>query len=240
MIEFHPLPDDHPDLAYSPLLRAALLTLGYAAEHGSIGLTGTKAFKRVFVHWAAEHFDWPGMGYEELFRFNKVLNEYEFPPLELLHFLLIELKLGRHYKGEFRATRRGKDLAGAPGRLFAALIPFFVLRVDHSSYSRFEESPFGKWDVWLNVINVDADQGCSERALFGAFYGEGPDWDNDRWREIAAFSSCVLKPLEWAGLLVQVEHEADGRSSRQVFKTPLWRSALKLDTDEMLEPVKVQ
>jgi hypothetical protein len=25
-------------------------------------------------------------------------------PLELLHFLLIELKLGRHYKGQFKIT----------------------------------------------------------------------------------------------------------------------------------------
>ena len=57
MIEFRQLPDDHPDLASSPLLRAALLTLRYAQEHNGIGLTPNKAFKRVFVHWAAEHFD---------------------------------------------------------------------------------------------------------------------------------------------------------------------------------------
>lgn len=59
MIEFHTLPDDHPDLAQSPVLRAALLTLRYAQEHGAIGLTKTMAFKRVFVHWAVEYFDWP-------------------------------------------------------------------------------------------------------------------------------------------------------------------------------------
>ena len=51
MIEFRTLSDDHPDLAHSPLLRGALLTLQYAQTHGSIGLTQTKAFKRVFVHW---------------------------------------------------------------------------------------------------------------------------------------------------------------------------------------------
>jgi hypothetical protein len=46
MIEFRQLPDDHPDLAHSPMLRAALTTLQYVQEHGSIGLTKTKAFKR--------------------------------------------------------------------------------------------------------------------------------------------------------------------------------------------------
>jgi hypothetical protein len=57
MIAFRTLPNDHPDLARSPLLRAALLMLRYAQEHGAIGLTKTMAFKRVFVHWAVEHFD---------------------------------------------------------------------------------------------------------------------------------------------------------------------------------------
>ena len=89
------------------MLRAALLTLQYAQEHGSIGLTKTKAFKRVFVHWAVEHFGWPGKSAEEMFRYNKVINEYEFPPLEVLHYLLISLRLGRHFKGEFRLTKRG-------------------------------------------------------------------------------------------------------------------------------------
>lgn len=66
MIEFRTLPDDHPDLAHSPLLRAALLTLQYTHEHGAIGLTKTKAFKRVFVHWAVAHFDWPDSSAEEM------------------------------------------------------------------------------------------------------------------------------------------------------------------------------
>jgi hypothetical protein len=240
MIAFHNLPDDHPDLAYSPLLRAALLTLRYAHEHGAIGLTKTKAFKRIFVHWAVEHFDWPGSSAEEMFRYNKVINEYEFPPLELLHYLLITLRLGRHFKGEFRLTKRGADLAQTPAQLFVNIIPFYVLKIDHASYARFEERPFGKWDIWMNVINVEADHGTTERALFASFYGEEHDWDNAGWREMAAFSSCVLRPLEWAGLLVQTREEKDGKHVQHVFKTPLWRSALKLDTDHMLQRISVQ
>ena len=222
------------------MLRAALLTLQYAQEHGSIGLTKTKAFKRVFVHWAVEHFGWPGKSAEEMFRYNKVINEYEFPPLEVLHFLLIFLRLGRHYKGEFRLTKRGADLAQSPGRLFAELIPHFVLRIDHSSYQRFDDRPFGKWDVWMNVINVEADHGTTEAALFEAFYGEPKDWHTAGWCEMAAFSCCVLQPLEWAGLLVETRDDSPGKHVSHVFKTPLWRSALKLDTDNMLRPISVQ
>jgi hypothetical protein len=107
MIAFRTLPNDTPELDLCPLLRAAQMTLQYAVEHDGIELTQTKAFKRVFVHWAAEHFDWPGMGYEELFRYNKVLNEYDFQPLEVTHFLLKALKLGRHYKGRLKPQNKG-------------------------------------------------------------------------------------------------------------------------------------
>lgn len=87
-----------------------------------------------------------------MFRYSKVINEYEFPPLEVLHYLLITLRLGRQFKGEFRLTKRGAELARALARLFA-------------------ERPFGKWDIWMNVINVEADHGTTERKLFAAFYG---------------------------------------------------------------------
>jgi len=209
MHDFRPLSDDHPDLAHSPLLRVALLTLQYAQDHGAIGLTKTKAFKRVFVHWAVEQFDWPGFGAEEMFRYNKVINEYEFPPLEVLHYLLITLRLGRHFKGEFKLTKRGAELAQSPGKLFAELIPFFVFKIDHASYARFEGRPFGKWDVWMNVINVEADHGTTERALFRHFMVRnmiGTMPDGAKWpRSPPAFCAhlnglgCLCRPMKNAG-----------------------------------------
>lgn len=131
----------------SPLLRGALLTQEYAQEHGSIGLTQTNAFMRVFVNWAVEHFDWPGKSAEKMFHYNKVINEYELTPREVLHFLLISSRLGRHYKGAFRLTKNGAELARSPVCLFAELIPYFVLRIDHASHARFDDRPSGKWDV---------------------------------------------------------------------------------------------
>ncbi|WGW03950.1 hypothetical protein [Tropicibacter oceani] len=240
MIEFRNLADDHPDLAQSPLLRGALLTLRYARDHGAIGLTQTKAFKRVFVHWAVEHFEWPGRSAEEMFRFHKVINEYDFPALELVHFLLISLRLGRHFKGEFRLTKRGAELADCPGSLFAELIPYFVLQIDHASYARFDDRPVGTWDIWMNVINVEADHGTTEAALFETFYGEALDWHTAGWREMGAFSSCVLRPLVWAGLISEIRDDDLGGRVCHIFKTQLWRSALHLDTDDQLSPICVQ
>ena len=77
----------------SPLLRAALLTLEYMEVNGSIGLTPSKALKRYFVEWAAEAFAWPKYTAADLYSFNKVLNEIDFPPLVVLHDLLVGLKL---------------------------------------------------------------------------------------------------------------------------------------------------
>lgn len=235
MIEFRILPDDHPDLAFSPMLRAARLTIGYAMEHGSIGLTATKAFKRDFVHWAVEHFDWPGNSAADMFLYQRFINEADFSPLELLHFLLVRLRLGRHFKGTFRVNNDGRMLATQPGLLFDRLVPFFLLAMDHAAYSRSGEPAPGNWDTWLNVMNVEIESGVSERQLYGTFYGEGADWDNDGWRQIGAFSACVLKPLEWAGLITMHDtRDPEGRTAYMIFKTPLWRSALKLETDSMV------
>ena len=236
MYEFRALPDDHEALAYSPLLRAARLTLGYLEAEGSISLTKTHAFKRTFVAWAAERFDWPGYSAEHLFQYNKVLNEADFPPLELLRFLMLELKFGRRVKDEFRLTKAGREMATSPGALLSELIPFYILRIDHASYGRFEDQPFGDCEIWLNVINVEAENGASERDLFAAFYGERSE-EGGGWREVAVFSHYVLTPLEWSGLLSRQDaKDENGKRSRLYFKTPLWRAALKLDTGDMVAP----
>jgi hypothetical protein len=240
MIEYQTLTDGHTDLLRSPLLQAAVLTMQYTQEHGSIGITKNKAFKRTFVHWAVQNFDWPGEGADEVFRYHKVVNEADFVPLEVLHFLLIELRLGRHFKDEFRLTKRGKELAQSPGRLFVELIPYFVHEVDHTSYARFDDQPFGNWDIWMNVINVEADRGISDVALYQKFYGEPESDRNAVRRDIYAFKACVLRPLEWAGLLMSTQDQGPEMRAVHVFKSPLWRSVLKLDTDDMLRSVRLQ
>ena len=57
MIEFISVEDDNPALAHSPMVRAIEMMFAHIVEQGPIGLTPSKAFKRVFVHWAAANFD---------------------------------------------------------------------------------------------------------------------------------------------------------------------------------------
>lgn len=77
MIEFHVPAPDAPELALSPLHRAAGLTLRYLVEVGPIGLTFNRALKRYFLTWAAETFNWPGYTADKLYTINKVLNEQD-------------------------------------------------------------------------------------------------------------------------------------------------------------------
>lgn len=76
MIQFTHIADDNPDLALSPLLRGARLTLDYIETNGPIGLTPLKDMKRYFVQWAVEAFACPFYEPEGLYYLNKVLNEH--------------------------------------------------------------------------------------------------------------------------------------------------------------------
>ncbi len=232
---FRDLSDMEPALAHSPMIRGLEKTFGYIADKGPIGLTPSGAFKRVFVAWAAEAFDWPGYGPQDLYAVNKVLNEPDFFPLMELHDILLALKLGRHFKGTFRLTPLGKALVGHPGRLFGKLAPFYLFQVDHGRHSRMrDERLLGNWGIFLNVINVEADGTMSGLRLRETLYGPpepGQGYDPVMGRLYIE----VLRPLCWLGLLTTVGEER--RSWDNVYvKTPLWRAALRLDTDAGLAP----
>lgn len=227
-------PDD-PLLLSSPLIQGVLKAATYIEANGGIGLTKSGAFNRKFVHWAASEFDWPGDSEKELFTINKVLNEWDFPPVSDIHDLLKGMKLGRHYKGKFILTKAGKELVANPAQLFAQLVPSFLFRMDHGAHLRAEDHILGNWDIFLNVINVEADHGTTRSALRKALYGD-PEPSRPPHDTISStLYVTVLRPLCWAGLLK--EENPDGSRSNETFtKTELWRRTLRLDTDQHLRP----
>lgn len=239
MIEFRPLADGEPSLSYSPLLRGVLKTFAYAEEHGSIGLTPSKAFKRNFVHWAAREFDWPGHSEAELFAVNKVLNEQDFLPLVELHFLLTTLRLGRHYKGQFRMTKAGSTLSGQPGRLFGILTPFYLFEIDHAWAARGATDLLpGNWDMYLNIINIEATDGVTGHRLREVLFGPPAPAPWPVFDEVMS-NLClqVLRPLIWAGLLQKTQPDDTRSWQDAVFtRTPLWKAALQLETDSLVRP----
>ena len=227
MIKFKPIPDVSDALKLSPMMNASEKLFSYIEKHDGIGLTPSKAFKRVFVEWAAGEFNWPGYSKDELFKFNKVLNEIDFPPLMDLHDLLISLKIGRHYKGKFKLSKTGKELFKQPGRLFGVMISFYLFEVDHHRFSRRSDSLMGNWDIFLNVIGdlttTGATGGQIRRALYGEHEGTYFDYT------MTNLYIHVLRPLCWTGLLLEKGGEKLRRNETSLFvKTLLWDEALEL------------
>jgi hypothetical protein len=238
LIEFRPLPDDEPSLSYSPMLRCFQKTFAYLAEHGTIGLTASKGFKRNFVHWAAREFDWPGHTEADLFAVNKVLNEQDFMPLGDIHFLLTTLKMGRHYKGQFKLTKAGTEVSQHPGRLFGIITPFYLFEIDHSVWARFPDTGIMlNWNVFLNVLNVEAENGALGADLRRTFYGEPTPEHFPHYDVVMAnLYTQVLRPLIWTGLIQETRSAKSFRSQESVFtKTPLWKASLKLETDSQVK-----
>ena len=231
MIHILEVADDDPALLHSPMVRAIEKTFAYIAEHGSIGLTPLKAFKRNFVHWAAAEFNWPYYSHEELFRFNKVLNEIDFYPLIFLHDLLVALKMGRHYKSAFSLTKVGRSLIGHPGEIFCVVAPFYLFQMDHGYMARDNQRIDGNWDVFLNVLNVEAENGVTGAEIRKILYGV-PTFGDIYDATMGHFYTDVLRPLCWIGLLQEHRTKKFYSTEDTVFiKTPLWKSALRLSTD---------
>jgi hypothetical protein len=235
MIFLRPISDPSAAMRHSPMLRAVCLTFDYVTENGPIGLTTTRALKRYFVEWAAKAFEWPFYTAKDLYALNKVLNECDFPPLALTHDLLLSTKLARHKNGALHLTRLGRKLRDDPTAMWALLAERFLFATDHSGYTRFGDRLIGNWDVFLNVINVEAQLGVSEDRLCHVLYGPSESHDgHDAIRVKAALFIHVLRPLCWMGLLEEVRSGTGLKQEEHYFKTGIWREAFKLDTDSQL------
>ncbi len=86
------------------------------------------------------------------------------------------------------------------------------------------------------MINVEADGGLSAERLREVLYGPpdpGPRYDPIAGRLYVEF----LRPLCWLGLLQVVDEERMASRNNIYAKIPLWRAALRLDTDASLQPI---
>lgn len=172
-----------------------------------------------------------------------MLNEQDVPPVLVLHELMVAMKLGRHVKNTWRFNKTAEALVKRPGTLQAKLTQGFLFEFDHSQLQRFPFAAPGNWDIWLNVMNVEAHGGVSEAALLKTFYGLECIAAGDRefWNHASFLMWHVLKPLSWLGYLD--ETGLDGGYSpldRTIYtKTPLWQKTFRLDTDDELRLISV-
>lgn len=242
MIKLNQLSDDDLLLDQSKLFYALEQTIQYAVENNGIGLTQTKLFNRKFAHWGAQNFNWPDYSEEKLLRVQKVLNEEDVPPVMVIHDVMSIAKWGRHVKGRFQLSKSVKALSAQRSQLFEALVQQYLFAYNHGRLSRIDFTAPGNWDIFLNIINVEAQQGLTEGHLVKTLYGiEQPtdpferEYRNHQW----FLASEVLRPLVWMGFLAETRATEDRLSNRIYWKTPLWSKCFKLDTDHYLsEPTK--
>jgi hypothetical protein len=226
MIPFKPITDDEPALEHSPLLKAALLTLRYIQENGPIGLTPSKALKRYFVQWAAEAFNWPHYSASDLYQLNKVLNELDFAPLMVLHDLLLETKLVRHYKGAMHITKLGKQLNSHPAVLWTVLANHLLFMFDHSRYTRYGDQFSADWAVILGVIDQEAKLSITQDQLFCALFGAN---DNSNLGLNSFLYIHVLRPICWVGLMEEQRQGQGFERVRHFVKTSLWAAVAVIE-----------
>lgn len=154
--------------------------------------------------------------------------------------LTLALKIGRHYKGELKLSKAGQTLVGHPEQIFSIVTPFYLFEVNHARFSRFDDEPtLRNWDAFLNVLNVETENGATgadlRRVLFGA-----PDPRGHFDYILSCLYIQVLRPLCWTGLLHMDRAKSLLSTERSVFtKTPLWEAALRLETDGIKETVKL-
>ena len=222
-IQFHPHPGRDLVLAGAPMLRAFQTVATYQVEHGEIRLTKSGAWNRHCIDWVVRRTDFPNWTAEKLYSVNKVLDEYDVPPLEYLRVLLTALRLGRKMGAGWRLTKPGMALAADPEAAYTSIAPFFLFRFDHSEGRRSGEAPAGNWDLWLHAINRMPDAGFTLPDLASLLYGEG---FGGGWRGPAGgLFSAVAMPLEWVGLLVRLSR---GGIDEQLWcKPPLWGAVLQ-------------
>lgn len=224
MIEFHAPATDAPELALSPLHRAAMLTLRHLIDVEPVGLTPNKALKRYFVAWAVQAFAWPGYTCEDLYAVNKVLNESDFPPLGILHDILLAGKLVQHRKGMLHATQLGKAIADHGGSLWISLAQHLLFAAGPDEMLEIE------WVSVLKALDVEAHAGVSDKDFAARLLGRD---EKDSYARSLVYLH-VLRPLVWLGLLHETHH---GVSERLFTKTALWPMTLTIENSPPLLPM---
>lgn len=229
------------DLADSPMCVNGMKVLAHMRDERGITLTKSGAFYRELVTWAAEDFRWPGYEADKLYAVNKVLNEPDFPPLAIMHDLLVGTRLIRRHKGKAVLSQSGKAIVGDYGTLQAELFDAFFIALDHGAYERFAIE-YDDADVghFLAVVRDRLGDWVPLTALAGwclpldmiTSYRFGPVQD-------AAFylSSRLIRPLLWLGMIeVEVTDERRHIEDRRYRKTALFDRFLHLTPTRLDTP----
>jgi len=128
----------------SEILHNARVFLGALRDEKGAKTTAKGNLNRKFVVLMVESMRWPNGSVEDLWRYNKVLDEEDVTHLHVLRIISEIVGLVRKYKGRFVVTRKGesflhKDKAGA---LYALLFRTYLRSFNLGYTDGYEAYPF--------------------------------------------------------------------------------------------------
>lgn len=227
-------------LAGSSYCMSALRLLALAESAGGFKLTPQKKLNRASVRFLLDSGCFPEVDIAQMLRYSKIINEMDVRPLHMVHLLLLEIGLVRHYKGKLVITKNGRRALEDDGAAMLQCVMFQTL---------FKEFNLGYLDTLPDYSGVQATiafilfairQLAQEPIAVGdlmakaytpavaAEFSEGPYPRH----ALLAFFTRVLNPLEDFGL-VQVTRIGDKHDHElardQVQVTPLFNAMLNFD-----------
>jgi hypothetical protein len=219
------------DLAASAITRTARIVLQRAADESGLKLTATGNLSRAVVAEMVELIEWPGLDKDELFRFNKVINEPDFLPVHFVRVLLQGMKLVRVQRDKLAPTRLGKEML-VPGRHGALQALLFRVALWHLNLGYFDRNPIEAWPqnhtgIVLWCLSVSANDWMDREILTRLCTVPVLQVVESKW-DFGSFAmeSRILKPLLWFGLL---EFQSERSETNRVNDRRLYRKTLLFD-----------
>ena len=229
---------DKDQLASSLLCMNGMKLLAFAEDNNAIPLTKSGMFYRKFVVWAVEEFKWPGHDPDILYAVNKVLNEEDFTPLNIMHELLLSGQLLKHIKGDAVLTETGRQVLGNHGVFQALMFETYFTDFDFSAHERFPiEIEEADYRHFLGVIGNRLDSWTAFDVLAEWCL---PIYAFTQWRISPLSDACLylmsnlVRPLNWLGLLEEAPRRGPiPLEQRRFRKTELFDQFLFFDTSKL-------
>jgi hypothetical protein len=142
-------------------LRNARVFLGALQQSGKTKATSAGNLNRKFILQMLEAMAWPPHFLEDLWRYNKVVNEEDVFPLHLNRLVAQLAGLIRKTKGAFHLTKKGRDLCqeDRADELFAALFQTFFRKFNLGYLDRVPECQSIQQTIGYSLCVLDRRAG---------------------------------------------------------------------------------
>jgi hypothetical protein len=219
------------EISQSAVTANALVLLRRAADTGGLKLTATGNLSRAVVLEMCGLIEWPDYDKDELYRYQKVINEPDFLPLHFLRVLMQTAKLFRTHRGKLVLTPLARRILAAEqhGPLQALLFHVAFWRLNLGYFDRYalDTWPQNEIGVVLWSLSASAHDWLPRETLTRLCASPVIGILESQWDfGSGAMEARILRPLWWFGLL---EVRSEERSATDLVTRRLYRKTTLFD-----------